>query len=69
MNLSTDHEAEILAGARTVPEQERDRYFGLVACDLRKRDRVRNQDVKRAVFSARSQCGAMNVAPEMTGRA
>jgi hypothetical protein len=53
MTLTGDQTAVLLAGARSVPDELRDDYFGMVADALRGQESHRNQDVKAAVTRAR----------------
>jgi hypothetical protein len=58
MKLTGEQEAVVLAGARSVPDDARDKFFKMVADALRGAGRQRNQDVKRAVMIARQKCSA-----------
>jgi hypothetical protein len=58
MTLTGDQEAYLLMGARCVPDDMRDKYFALVADELRDQKRWRNGEVKAAVCAARQKCCA-----------
>jgi hypothetical protein len=59
MTLTGDQTAMLLQGARSVPDEARDRFFKMVADALRGERRHRNQDVKRAVTAARYKFGGL----------
>ena len=58
MKLTGEQEAVLLRAARAVPDDQRDRFFALVAAELKGSTRHRNADIKAAVCSARQRCGA-----------
>jgi len=58
MKLTAEQEAVLLRAARSVPDDMRDKYFALVADELRGERRWRNGDVKAAVCAARQKCCA-----------
>ena len=57
MKLTGEQEAVLLRAARAVADDQRDRFFALVAAELKGATRHRNADVKAAVCSARQRCG------------